>query len=155
MRGTHLRFGLGDAALRDGYPRLPRFDRGTRGLLGGHRRVVLLPRNLVVLNQFRVTPHVGGGLLVIGFGFRLPRAGIRDFCGSCLRRSFHIPQLARGICGGNRHGGARSMGRGLRVSQLRLGLLQGHLVIARVQLHQDGACFHLLIILSIDLDDRS
>ena len=135
-------------------------ERGLRGRGRRHRRLVLLPGNLVLVDQQLVARHVVAGLLEVRLGFA--DLGLRRFeprpCGGQLAlRAQHERgrvrpgrrrrlQLTRGVGGDDRNIDARAFERRFGVSQVRLRLRERDLVVARIEPHQDVSGIYVLLV---------
>ena len=127
--------------------------RGARGIDGSgecfgcpHHLVVFRPRNFVLVHQRLVARNVGLGLGVIRLHFQHARLrGQLVPLGGCDRgfgvRDFRFGRRNAGLRSALRDGQVRIFRAlaGLRLQQLRLRLLDGNLVIARIQFNEQVA----------------
>jgi hypothetical protein len=123
---------------------------GPRGFRGHDGRVVFLARDLVLRDQGLHALEVLDGFG--GLRLRLAQPRPRRTQARLARRDLALGGLdAAGRAGrGDRHALARRVGRRDGLAQIRLGAIEGHLVVARVELHQQRSRVHVLVVLDLD-----
>src|SRR3984893_3678214 len=169
--GIDLRFPLDHQAAHFGNLLLSGDNRGAIGLdcLGGSdgfrfAGIVIGPRDLVLFDQSLIADAVPFGAGTEGFvllEFMLRRSEV-CLLGlyACRRLSFgrlRGMELAECASVHNRNGHLGRMGFCRACGEIRFSVLEFGRIVSRIELHQQRACFHELVILHsrIDADDRS